>query len=55
MKAPISQRVIEILSNKSTADKLVRSVVTKEGDPDNTIMLGGKHYQLQKIANIHKH
>jgi len=55
MKAPISHRVKEILADKISADKLISSVVKKNKSVSNVITLKGKHYQLQKIAETHKH
>lgn len=55
MKAPISQRVKEILSDKKTAEKLISSVVKKKKTTDNVIVVGGKHYQLQKVTSTHRH
>lgn len=55
MKAPISQRVKEILSNEKTAEKLISSVIKKKKTTDDIIIFGDKYYQLQKITSTRKH
>lgn len=53
MKAPISKRVLDILSDKKNADTLVEAMMTK--DRSNTIKINGKKYELRRLASYIKH
>ena len=53
MKAPISKRVLKILSDKKNADTLLQAMMTKE--KSNVIKIDGKKYELRRVANYTKH
>lgn len=53
MKAPISKRILNILSDKKDAETLLQAM--KKKDKSNTIKVNGKKYELRRVASYLKH
>lgn len=56
MKAPISKKVLAILSDKISSQKLLETaVMVKYDNEDHDIAVGDKRYRLQRINNLVNH
>ncbi|MFY0601967.1 MAG: hypothetical protein JXR03_20000 [Cyclobacteriaceae bacterium] len=56
MKAPLSKRVLEILSDKIGSKKLVETaIVNPDSHDQSSFKIGDKKYQLQRVASYLKH
>ncbi len=49
MKAPISEKIRTILSDRTNSKKLAQAVVEKTDEP--TIEIGDKKYELHRVAS----
>lgn len=55
MKAPISKKLLAILSDKASSKELVQSVIVKEKNQTTSIKIGDKHYELHRVDSYSKH
>lgn len=55
MKAPISKKLLAILSDKAGSKELVHTAIVKDKSQSSSIKIGNKEYELHRVASYIKH
>lgn len=55
MKAPLSNRILEILSDQVGSKMLVETIINNPHSDNQSIKIGNKKYELQRVTGYQKH